>query len=128
MSRASQASIAPPAQWPLAIGSIVAKLRFWRDGQSWMLLIRAAGVNDVPLLLGFSRELAEFERQPGAVVIDEEMLTRDGFGVRPKFRSLIAEWNGQAIGYALFLAFIQVVKDLAFFWRTSSYRKRFVVA
>jgi len=27
-----------------------------------MLLIRAAGVNDVPLLLGFSREFAEFER------------------------------------------------------------------
>jgi hypothetical protein len=66
--------------------------------ESLMLLIRAAAVSDVPLLLRFSRELAEYERQPGAVVIEEDTLARDGFGVRPKFRSLIAEWDGQAIG------------------------------
>jgi hypothetical protein len=29
-----------------------------------MLLIRAAAVSDVPLLLRFFRELAEYERQP----------------------------------------------------------------
>ena len=56
-----------------------------------MLSIRAATVSDVPLLLRFSREFAEYERQPGAVVIEEETLIRDGFGARPKFRSLIAE-------------------------------------
>jgi hypothetical protein len=55
-----------------------------------MLSIRAATVSDVPLLLRFSREFAEFERQPGAVVIEEETLIRDGFGAQPKFRSLIA--------------------------------------
>jgi hypothetical protein len=38
--------------------------------ESLMLLIRAAAVSDVPLLLRFSRELAEYERQPGALVID----------------------------------------------------------
>ena len=112
-------------QWPLAIGSIVAKLRFWRDGQSWMLLIRAAGVNDVPLLLGFSREFAEFERQPGAVVIDEETLTRDGFGVRPKFRSLIAEWNGQAIGYALFFGIYSSCKGSGIFLEDLFVREAF---
>jgi GNAT superfamily N-acetyltransferase len=70
--------------------------------ESSVLLIRAAAVSDVPLLLRFSREFAEYERQPGAVVIEEETLIRDGFGAQPKFRSLIAEWDGQAIGYALF--------------------------
>jgi GNAT superfamily N-acetyltransferase len=68
----------------------------------WMLLIRPAIVTDVPLLLRFFRELAEYERQPNAVVIKEETLIRDGFGSQPKFRGLIAEWEAQAIGYALF--------------------------
>jgi hypothetical protein len=65
-----------------------------------MLLIRAAAVSDVPLLLRLFRELAEYEREPDAVVITEEMLIKDGFGTRPKFRSLIAEWDGEATGYA----------------------------
>jgi GNAT superfamily N-acetyltransferase len=30
---------------------------------------------------------------------------RDGFGPNPKFRAVIAEWNGQAAGYALFFGF-----------------------
>ena len=55
-----------------------------------MVAIRPATVSDVPLLLRFSRELAEYERQPDAVVINEETLVRDGFGSQPKFRSLIA--------------------------------------
>jgi GNAT superfamily N-acetyltransferase len=67
-----------------------------------MLLIRPAIVTDVPLLLRFFRELAEYERQPNAVVIKEETLIRDGFGSQPKFRGLIAESEAQAIGYALF--------------------------
>jgi GNAT superfamily N-acetyltransferase len=67
-----------------------------------MLIIRPATVSDVPLLSRFSRELAEYERQSGAVVINLETLIRDGFEARPKFRSLIAEWDGEAIGYALF--------------------------
>ena len=69
-----------------------------------MLSIRAAMVSDAPLLLGFFQELAEYERQPGAVVLRQETLVRDGFGSQPKFRSLIAEWDGQPIGYALFFA------------------------
>jgi len=80
-----------------------------------MLIIRAAAVSDVPLLLRFSRELAEYERQPGAVVIDEETLTRDGFGTQPKFRSLIAEWDGQPIGYALFFGFYSTYKGSGIF-------------
>jgi GNAT superfamily N-acetyltransferase len=70
-----------------------------------MLLIRAGAVSDVPLLLRFFRELAAYERQLDAVVMQEETLIRDGFGAQPKFRSLIAEWDGHAIGYALFFDF-----------------------
>ena len=70
-----------------------------------MLLIRPATVNDAPLLMNFSRELAEYEREPNAVLVTEETLAKDGFGSQPKFRALIAEWDGQPIGYALFYDF-----------------------
>jgi GNAT superfamily N-acetyltransferase len=48
------------------------------------------------------RELAEFERKIEFVTIREEDLARDGFGENPRFRALIAEWDGQAAGYAFF--------------------------
>jgi GNAT superfamily N-acetyltransferase len=80
-----------------------------------MLLIRAAIASDVPLLLKFSREFAVFERHPDAVVINEETLLTDGFGLQPKFRSLIAEWDGQAIGYALFFGFYSSWKGSGIF-------------
>jgi len=90
-----------------------------------MLIIRAAVVSDVQLLLRFSREFAEYERQPGAVVIDEETLTRDGFGPQPKFRSLIAEWDGQPIGYALFFGFYSTYKGSGIFLEDLFVQERF---
>lgn len=70
-----------------------------------MLSIRAATVNDAPLLATMIRELAEFERELHLVVMTEQDLARDGFGPYPKFRSLVAEWNGRPAGYALFFGF-----------------------
>jgi GNAT superfamily N-acetyltransferase len=70
-----------------------------------MLSIRAATVNDVALLKDFIYELAEYEREQDQVVITEADLVRDGFGPHPKFRALIAEWDGRAAGYALFFGF-----------------------
>jgi GNAT superfamily N-acetyltransferase len=70
-----------------------------------MLLIRPATIDDVPLLMRFSRELAEYEHEPTAMVITEKALATDGFGSQPKFRALLAEWDGQPIGYALFYDF-----------------------
>jgi GNAT superfamily N-acetyltransferase len=93
--------------------------------ESLMLLIRAAAVRDVPLLLRFSRELAEYERQPDAVVIKEETLTRDGFGAQPKFRSLIAEWDRQAIGYALFFGIYSSCKGSGIFLEDLFVREAF---
>ena len=68
-----------------------------------MLSIRAATRGDVPLLRTLIRELAEYERESQAVLITEEQLRRDGFGLTPKFRAFIAELDGQPAGFALFL-------------------------
>lgn len=70
-----------------------------------MLSIRAATVNDAPLLATMIRELAEYERELRLVVMTENDLVRDGFGDNPRFRALIGEWNGQPAGYALFFGF-----------------------
>src|ERR1700730_3354029 len=70
-----------------------------------MLTIRAANQNDVPLLRTLIRELAEYERERDSVAVSEAALLRDGFGAHPKFRALIAEWDGRAAGYALFFGF-----------------------
>jgi GNAT superfamily N-acetyltransferase len=67
-----------------------------------MLHIRRATVHDAALLRTLIRELAEYERQLDLVTIREEDLVRDGFGENPRFRALIAEWDGQAAGYAVF--------------------------
>lgn len=70
-----------------------------------MLLIRPAALRDVPLLREMIRELAAFERALSLCVIEEADLERDGFGTNPKFRALIAEWDGEPAGYALFFAY-----------------------
>src|SRR5260370_2607923 len=70
-----------------------------------MLSIRAANVNDVTLLKALILELGEYERERDEVVTTEADLVRDGFGPQPKFRALIAEWDGRAAGYALFFGF-----------------------
>jgi GNAT superfamily N-acetyltransferase len=67
-----------------------------------MLLVRPATVNDVTLLRTLIRELAAFERELDACKIEEADLARDGFGPDPRFRALIAEWDRQPAGYALF--------------------------
>lgn len=67
-----------------------------------MLTIRAACAPDVEVLRTMIRELAEFERQLDLVTIQAEELLRDGFGAYPKFRALIAEWDGEVAAYALF--------------------------
>ncbi|HUN89935.1 MAG TPA: GNAT family N-acetyltransferase [Terriglobales bacterium] len=67
-----------------------------------MLKIRAATVEDVGLILQLVRELAEYERAPQSVVATEEDFRRDGFGPEPKYKTLIAEWNGAPAGFALY--------------------------
>jgi len=70
-----------------------------------MLQISPATVQDAALLRTLIRELAEFERELDLVTIREEDLARDGFGDNPRFRALIAEWEGQAAGYAIIFGY-----------------------
>jgi GNAT superfamily N-acetyltransferase len=67
-----------------------------------MLKLRKATPKDIPLILSFIRELAEYERAPNAVSCTEEDLRRDGFGSIPKFRAIIAWWNREPAGMAFF--------------------------
>jgi GNAT superfamily N-acetyltransferase len=70
-----------------------------------MLNIRPANVGDAALLRTMIRELAEFEHELQWVTIREEDLARDGFGENSRFRALIAEWDDQPAGYALFFGY-----------------------
>jgi len=67
-----------------------------------MVAIRNATSADTALMLDFIRRLAEYERNPNAVVATEEDLRRDGFGSNPKYRCVIAEWDNRPAGFALF--------------------------
>ena len=64
--------------------------------------IRPATREDVPVILQLIRDLATYERATEAAVAKPEDLLRDGFGPEPKFRVVIAEWDGQPAGFALF--------------------------
>jgi GNAT superfamily N-acetyltransferase len=65
-----------------------------------MLSIRPADAKDVSTLNTLIHEFAAFEHLP--VGATEAALLRDGFGKQPRFRVLMAEWNGQPAGYAFF--------------------------
>jgi GNAT superfamily N-acetyltransferase len=67
-----------------------------------MLEIRAAQPGDVPTVLQLIRELAEYENEAASAQATEEDLLRDGFGEQPKFHCLLAEWDGNAAGLALY--------------------------
>jgi GNAT superfamily N-acetyltransferase len=66
------------------------------------LALRPGTATDVPLVLSLIRELAAYERAPDAVEASEADLLRDGFGVAPLFRTLIAEVDGAPVGFAFF--------------------------
>ena len=70
-----------------------------------MLTIRPATVADAALLRTMIWELADFEKEPDAVLTTEADIACDGFGANPQFRALIAEWDGQPAGYALFFGY-----------------------
>lgn len=67
-----------------------------------MLHIRPAEASDVPVILGLIQGLAEYERSPGEVKATEADLLRDGFGAKPLFQVVLAEWNGSPVGFAFF--------------------------
>ncbi len=67
-----------------------------------MLRIRTATRRDIPQILELIRALATYEKAPEQAVATAKDLARDGFSKAPKFRVLIAEWDGSPAGFALF--------------------------
>jgi GNAT superfamily N-acetyltransferase len=69
-------------------------------------LIRAATVDDVPVVVRLVHELATYEREPDAVVATEEHFRTALFGPEPKVHCLVAEQGGEAgnsdiVGFAV---------------------------
>ena len=66
------------------------------------LYFRFATREDVPVVLGLIRELAEFERLSDQVAADETTLGDGLFGERRVAEVVLAEWKGEAVGFAVF--------------------------
>jgi GNAT superfamily N-acetyltransferase len=66
------------------------------------LTIRSATPEDVPLILTFIRELAEYEQLLPEVTADEEGLRQALFGADSSVGVLLAEWDGEPAGFAVF--------------------------
>ncbi|MCP5528012.1 MAG: GNAT family N-acetyltransferase [Verrucomicrobiales bacterium] len=64
--------------------------------------IRPATAADVPLVLGFIRQLAEYERLTHEVVADEAILRESLFGARPAAEALIGTVDGVPAGFVVF--------------------------
>ena len=66
------------------------------------LEIRPATADDVPLLVAFIRELAEYERLAHEAAATVDSLRDALFGPRPAAEALFAELDGRPVGYAIF--------------------------
>ena len=64
--------------------------------------LRFAEEKDMKSVLALIQELADFEKEPDAVVVTEADLKRDAFGEQPKFQCIVAEKEESIIGMALF--------------------------
>jgi GNAT superfamily N-acetyltransferase len=66
------------------------------------LSIRQANIADCPLILKFIKELADYEKLLHEVVADVAALEASLFGDKQHAEVVIAEYQGQAVGFALF--------------------------
>ena len=64
-------------------------------------VIRDARKEDMAQVLALVQELANFEKEPDAVVISKEDLERDGFGEQKQFHCFVAEVGEEIVGIAL---------------------------
>jgi GNAT superfamily N-acetyltransferase len=65
-------------------------------------MIRTATAADVPAIARLIRGLAEYEKLAHLVTLDEGRLRQHLFGPRPFAEVLMAEDDGQIVGFALF--------------------------
>lgn len=67
-----------------------------------ILNIKFANKEDTPLILSFIRELAEYEKLQHEVVATKEILEETLFGDKAYAEVIIAYFNDEAVGFALF--------------------------
>lgn len=65
-------------------------------------IIRQASIDDCPLILHFIKELADYEKLLHEVVADVPTLEDSLFGEKQHAEVVIAEYQGQPVGFALF--------------------------
>ena len=65
--------------------------------------VREARIEDVPAILRLMKELAAFENLSHAVTADEARLREHGFGAEPRFKVLLAEAGGEAVGFLSYM-------------------------
>jgi GNAT superfamily N-acetyltransferase len=66
------------------------------------LKIREATISDVPLILTFIKELAEYEKLSSSVTANEALLKETLFGEKRYAEIIIAEYDGEPAGHALY--------------------------
>lgn len=66
------------------------------------LIIRNAEEKDVSIIMSFIKELAGYEKLTHEVKVNEEMLRKNLFGDRAYAEVLIAEYDNQPAGHAIF--------------------------
>ncbi len=64
--------------------------------------IKQAAIEDVPLILSFIKDLAEYEKLLHEVVVTEDILRKNLFGENPVAKALLAYYKGAPAGFALF--------------------------
>jgi GNAT superfamily N-acetyltransferase len=97
-----QESWRSPARWRVGFRHIRIGMLVPMSSSSSLATLRPAILADVPIILGFIRELAAYEKLEHQVVATEALLAEQLFGPRPAAEVVIAELNGAAVGFALF--------------------------
>jgi GNAT superfamily N-acetyltransferase len=89
---------------PAQVGEVLQGHRSMTSLQadSPVIALRSATSADIPHVLAFIRELAEYEKLAHEAVADEATLATHLFGEHPAAEVVIAEVNGQPAGFALF--------------------------
>ncbi|MEC5171800.1 GNAT family N-acetyltransferase [Chryseobacterium nepalense] len=66
------------------------------------VIIRKAVPEDCHSMLELIKELAEYEKASGEVILPLDQFIEDGFGASPVWGAFVAEYNSEIIGISLF--------------------------
>lgn len=85
--------------------------------------IRKGTPEDMPAVLGLIKELAEFEKEPDAVLVTVADLVRDGFGTTPLFHVFVAELEDDPSDSAQVK---QIVGIALYYYRYSTWKGKII--